>query len=225
MCNVWYDIPMETSLTFKQAWEIVGGLGTPSKMPGYSWSISARKCVTGGKLRKVANSICEKCYAFRGNYNFSVVTNAQERRLNAALNDPRWVDAMVVAIAGSNESNYMRFFDAGDIQNAKMFSDICEIARRLPKIKFWLPTKEYGIVSDYVKGGGTIPNNLTVRLSAYMVDGQPPIAVAASCGVQTSGVTTDETKVNCPSSYQGNKCLECRNCWDRNVANVNYLKH
>jgi hypothetical protein len=132
---------------------------------------------------------------------------------------------MVVAIAGCNETNYFRWADSGDLQNAKMFSDICEIARRLPKIKFWLPTKEYNIVSDYVNGGGTIPRNLTVRLSAYMVDGPAPIAIAASCGVQTSGVSADESKVNCPSSKQNNKCLDCRRCWDKKIKNVNYLKH
>ena len=213
---------MEHTLSFKQAWELIGGLGTPSKMPCYSWSISARKCKTGGKLRKVADSICEKCYAFRGNYNFRVVVNAQEKRLQATKN-PQWVEAMVIAIKGTNSNGYFRWFDSGDLQSVKMLSDICEIARRLPKVKFWLPTKEYKIVSDYVKGGGVIPDNLNVRLSAYIVDGELPIELAKRLNCTTSGVT--EEKSNCPSSNQGNKCLDCRKCWNKNVVNVNYQKH
>lgn len=216
---------MQDTLSFKEAWQLVGGLGTPSKMPCYSWSISARECKTGGKLQNVAGSICDKCYALRGNYNFPVVTSAQSRRLNAALNDPRWVEAMIVIIGGTNQSNYFRFFDAGDLQSVKMLSDICAIAQALPKIKFWLPTKEYGIVSSYLEDGGIIPKNLTVRLSAYMVDGDLPTLLAQKLKCVTSGVTTKEKEVNCPSSKQGGKCLDCRRCWNQKVENVNYKKH
>lgn len=173
---------MQTTLTVKEAWELIGGLGTPSKMPCFSWSISARKCKTGATLRKVKNSVCEKCYAFRGNYNFNCVVNAQKKRLDAAENNPRWVEAMIVAIGGTNESNYFRFFDSGDLQSAKMLSDICKIAKALPKIKFWLPTKEYGFVAEYIKGGGVIPKNLNVRLSAYVIDGPLPTALAKRLG-------------------------------------------
>lgn len=210
-------------MTFKQAWELIGGLGTPSKMPAYSWSISARKCLTGAKLRKVVGSVCHRCYAFRGNYNFHCVVDAQERRLNA-IGNPQWVEAMVIAIAGTNNSNYFRWFDSGDLQSVKMLENICEIARRLPKVKFWLPTKEYKIVSEYVQGGGVIPKNLNIRLSAYIVNGELPSELAKRLGCTTSGVVTDDS-VTCPSSKQGNKCLDCRKCWNRKVENVNYGKH
>lgn len=213
------------TMTAKQAWELIGGLGTPSKMPCFSWSISARKCLVGAKLRKIKNSICEGCYAFRGNYNFPVVVNAQEKRLDAAENNPQWVEAMVIAIQANNQTNYFRFFDSGDLQSTKMFSDICEIAKALPKIKFWLPTKEYGMVSEYVESGGVIPKNLNVRLSAYIVDGLLPTALAKRLGCTTSGVTVESKAVTCPSLKQGNKCLDCRRCWNRKVENVNYSKH
>ena len=213
-----------TIMTAKQAWELIGGLSTPSKMPCFSWSISARKCITGAKLRKIKNSVCEKCYAFRGNYNFNCVVSAQEKRLQA-VNHPQWVEAMVIAIKANNTTNYFRLMDSGDLQSVKMLSDICEIAKRLPKIKFWLPTKEYGIVSEYVENGGIIPKNLNVRLSAYMVDGALPSALAKRLGCTTSGVTEKAKEVTCPSSKQGNKCLDCRKCWNPNVANINYGKH
>jgi len=56
--------------------EQIGSLSSPSKMPCYSYSISARDCITGGKLVKLENSICHGCYALKGNYNFSNVKNS-----------------------------------------------------------------------------------------------------------------------------------------------------
>ena len=29
----------------------------------------------------------------------------------------------------------------------------------------------------------------------------------------------------CPAKDQGNKCMDCRACWDRSVSNVTYPKH
>ena len=93
----------------------------------------------------------------------------------------------------------------------------------LPIFKHWLPTREYGIVSDYIRDGGHIPENLTVRLSAYIVDGPAPVGAAKRLGVQTSTVST--SNFDCPASKQGNKCLSCRACWDKSVPNVAYGKH
>ena len=44
----------------------------------------------------------------------------------------------------------------------------------------------------------------------------------------SSTVVTNEDLVvdkMCPSSKQGNKCLDCRMCWDSNVKDVAYLQH
>ena len=36
---------------------------------------------------------------------------------------------------------------------------------------------------------------------------------------------TDHAQVTCPASRQGNKCLDCRKCWDRGTSRVIYGKH
>ena len=87
----------ETSFDHSEAEDIVGGLSKPSKMPGWSISISAKRCHVGSKLRKVKGSTCEKCYACKGMYNFPNVVEAMERRYNA-LFDSRWVAAMAYVI-------------------------------------------------------------------------------------------------------------------------------
>jgi hypothetical protein len=204
------------------ALEIVGGLSNPSKMPCHSWSTPAKYCKTGKKLVPVSGSVCSKCYAFRGFYPTPNVKAALERRFNS-LSDPDWVEAMTVSISGSEGSGYFRWHDSGDIQSLEHLEMIVQVAKNLPSIKFWLPTREYGFVSTYLKKHKCFPDNLNVRLSAYMIDGQPPVALANRLGLTTSGVST--TGFTCPSSNQGNKCLSCRACWDKNVNNVNYKKH
>ena len=102
-----------------------------------------------------------------------------------------------------------------------------KIALALPDIKFWLPTKEYGIVSEYYELYGPFPENLTVRLSAYMVDKAGPNSLAENLGLTTSEVRTSDSASawNCPSSKQGNKCLDCRACWQADVQTVSYRLH
>lgn len=140
------------------------------------------------------------------------------------MNDSDWVSNMVLVIGSLEHSGYFRFFDSGDIQSIEHFDNICQIARNLPNIKFWLPTKEFSIVNNYVKSKKTIPENLTVRLSAYMVDGPLPIALAKKLNVVSSGVSTNDD-FTCPASKQNNMCLDCRMCWNRTIKTVIYKKH
>jgi len=209
--------------TVKEAVDYVGGFSSPGKMPCFGYSIPPQECKTGMKLRQVKNSICSVCYAFRGNYPFPVVKNAMARRFASLKDLPKWTEAMVVAIGGTEGSGFFRWHDAGDIQSLEHLEAINQIAKRLPHIKFWLPTREYSFVSEFVEKHKSFSSNLIVRLSAYMVEGKPPIELAKRLGVLTSGVS--KVGFTCPASSQGNKCLSCRSCWDSNVPNVNYKRH
>jgi hypothetical protein len=209
-------------MTLQQAIEIVGGLSKPSKMPCSSYSIPAKYCVTGSKLAKVSGSVCSKCYALKGFYPTPNVKAALERRY-LSLSNPDWVEAMTLTISGSEGSGYFRWHDAGDIQSIQHLEMIVQVCKNLPDIKFWLPTREYGFVSDYLKKHGSFPENLTVRLSAYMIEGEPPVSLAKSLGLPTSGVS--KVGFSCPSSKQQGKCLACRACWNKQVENVNYKLH
>lgn len=205
-----------------QAKEIIGGLSEPSKMPCYGFSIPAWKCKMGAKLRKVPGSVCAACYALKGHYVYPVVKRALERRF-AGLTHPLWVKAMILLIDNLEYSGFFRWHDSGDIQSVAHLKRIVAVCKGTPHIVHWLPTREYAIVSRYVKTVGKFPSNLIVRLSAYMIDGPPPTALAEQLGVFTSGVTREG--FNCPASLQGNKCLKCRACWSVNVSNVNYKRH
>ena len=68
-------------MLIKEAKEITGGLTYTTKMPGPSFNTPAQRCVTGSKLRNIKNSVCNGCYALKGNYvRFPKVGEALERR-------------------------------------------------------------------------------------------------------------------------------------------------
>lgn len=193
-------------------------LSKPSKMPCHGYGLSAFACKTGTKLASIPGSVCAGCYAKRGNYTFRNVQSAQNTRLLKLLSDTdAWVEQMVGEIALREKSGYFRWHDSGDLQSAAHLEAIAEIARRLPTIKFWLPTKEYTLVQNM----GQCPANLIIRVSHPMVgrayDANGAFAYTSSVA---SGVG-----YACPASKQGNKCLECRACWDKSVKNVDYHKH
>jgi hypothetical protein len=191
-------------------------------MPCFGYSIPARHCITGSKLRNVDNTICGICYALKGRYSFSNVQDAMERRFQS-LQDERWVEAIVTAIRSNESSGYFRWHDSGDLQGVWHLAKIVEVAHALPTIRFWLPTREYGIVGEFLRKGGKFPSNLTVRLSSLTIGGNEPAAIAKRLGLVISGAK--EEGFNCPAPMQGNKCLACRKCWDKRIQNVTYVTH
>ena len=198
-------------------------LSAPSKMPCRSFSLPLSVCTAGSKLAKQPGTICAECYAAGGNYNFGNVQRALDARLSA-FNSADFVPVMVAKLKKEERSGFFRWFDSGDIPSWKGLLKIVQIALALPDIRFWLPTKEYALIQRYVATIGAFPSNLTVRLSAYLIDGPAPIALASRLGVVTSTVTSKPTEATCPAPTQGNQCRDCRACW-KSASNVAYLLH
>ena len=210
--------------TVKEAWAEVGGLSKPSKMPSYGYSLSAFKCKVGSKLREVLNSTCADCYALKGRYVFQQTQDALDRRMDKLMNNPLWVEAMVFLILHyCTKTKVFRWHDSGDLQSVQHLVKIVNIAKRTPNVRHWLPTREVKIVKIYKDLFGEFPSNLVVRISATMINGLPHNFHKHSSTV----VTSEDLVVDkmCPSSKQGNKCLDCRMCWDSNVKDVAYLQH
>ena len=200
----------------KEARLITGGLSAPNKMPGPSINLPAAACITGAKLVKVKGSTCSGCYALKGRYRFPNVKDAMARRL-AKLHDPRWIEAMVTLI---DQEPWFRWHDSGDLQSVQHLKNIFEVCKRTPGTSHWLPTREARFLI-YWQFGEKVPKNLKIVLSDHMNDQASP----PTWWPYTSGVTTDHALVTCPASKQGNKCLDCRKCWDRGTKRVIYGKH
>lgn len=107
-------------------------------------------------------------------------------------------------------------------------------------MRHWLPTREYGIVDEYLAAGNVIPDNLVIRLSAEMIDSEPVIADAwprlaalptstvQSAPASVLGLVVGERKgwIECRAvETRDNTCGPCRACWDGRVQNVSYPQH
>jgi hypothetical protein len=206
-------------MTIKQIQERTGTLSNPSKMPCHGYSIPAIHCKIGSILAKRKGTVCSNCYALKGRYVFPNVQAAMEKRFNAVMHSPTWVEDMTELINKKEKSGYFRWHDSGDLQNVEHLEKICQIARNLPHIKFWLPTREYRTVQEYK---GIIPDNLIIRLSAHKVNVDGPASLAEKLMVETSAVST--TEYNCPAPDQGNSCGDCRKCWTKGET-VTYKEH
>lgn len=117
------------------------------------------------------------------------------------------------------------------------FARICEVAKQTPSVTHWLPTREYDFVSEYLEGGGEIPSNLTVRLSAYYVGRKanlrkhPLLQMIPTSTVHKEhgkGLIIDgdrKNSIECRAYTRGNRCGSCRACWSPLVKNISYPIH
>jgi len=209
------------SLKVKEALAICGSLSNPGKMPCHGYALPAQRCRLGSFLQQLPKAVCHYCYALRGRYVFRKVQAAMERRIES-LADPRWVDAITTLIHRSRD-RYFRWHDSGDLQGLEHLQKIIQVCKNLPRVKFWLPTREYQTVEAYRRLGGRIPSNLCIRLSAHLIDGKLPLAYGlpmSTVSTQDAG-TRSNTRI-CPAPRQNNQCGNCRACWDPSVNIVSY---
>jgi hypothetical protein len=213
-------------MQYREALATIGGLSHTSKMPWYSWSISARDCITGSKLAKEEGTVCNGCYALKGNYNFSNVKAAHDRK-KLAIQDPRFTDAFVIVLnelqrLQRKKENRFRWFDSGDLQSVEMLTIINNIARQTPNVRHWLPTREMGILRAFLATGEQLAENLVVRVSAAKLGS----TLTKPFGLPTSSVGADDKPdlFQCPAlKLQGNQCLSCTKCWEK--GDINYPLH
>ena len=230
-------LPMAMSL--EEAVRIAGTLGKTKKMPGASYGIPAQKCITGSQLRNVPGSVCSSCYALTDFYQTWIPLRLGHARRFLGLKHPRWCDAMVRMIEAACRApqNYFRWHDSGDLQGVWHLEKIVEVCERTYDVHHWLPTREYGTVIEFLDGGGAIPENLVVRLSAHMIDSEPVIPLRLY-GFTTSTVSTATSKtmgelivtgkgsIECKAvEERNNSCGACRACWHPKVRNVQYPQH
>jgi len=211
-------------ITLKQAYKNIVSLSVPSKIPGYCYSIPAQYCKTGSKLRTVANSVCSDCYALKGNYRrFPSVFNAMDQRYNKIVDDLiLWRDSMVIVINSDKVKKHgiFRWHDSGDLQSIEHLDALVYIAKKIPSVKFWIPTREYKIVQEYLKKYLKFPDNFILRISAHIISKKAPNFQLSSTVNYNSN-----NSFNCVAASQGGKCLDCRACWNGSIKNINYQLH
>lgn len=227
--------------TLKSAQNAAGKISLGNgKMPGSTFPISATKCNVGGKLAKVKDSVCNKCYALkleklRPSVNKGWMDNYVKATTLIENNPAAWVAACLFQIKRAfNKSGqpYHRWFDSGDLQSVAMLDAICKVAAASPNIAHWLPTRESAIVKAYRAQGGIVPSNLVIRVSSTMVNDNPIAGHANTSTVHDK--KSAYTGHACPASSPAHKamdasgksnCGDCRACWNPAVANISYPLH
>lgn len=225
--------------------KLIGGFSRPSKMPCFCYGISALKCGVGSILAKIDGTVCSICYARKGQYRMDNVAKAHARRLDLIEEDiGAWTENMVRALSfayrakDGKDQRVFRWHDSGDLQSLEHLDAIVEIARALPSIQFWLPTREYATVRDWTGWKGApepqswagsllrkakrpFPDNLVVRVSAAMRGAPAPYLP----GCVGSSVDNPEADFQCGAYERGGECGPCRKCWDPTVRDVSYPPH
>lgn len=220
------------------------GVVTPGnkKIHGSTWSTSPAFCNVGGKLINKPGSVCHKCYAVKMGKVYPSADKSWTNNLmlfrRAVLDDTviDWcesVAAQIIRISanktkkGLKGANFHRWFSAGDIDSITMLRAIIKVCELTPSINHWLPTREKGILSEYLNHTlEPLPVNLNIRLSGAMIDGSIPATHSAvtSSTVHTKGKAKG---IECPSYKPANKgsCGDCSMCWNKKIENISYLKH
>ena len=191
-----------------------------TKMGSTTFAIDAFACKVGSKLAKIEGTPCSTCYARKlQKLRPSVDQGWKTNLAKWEQSDPKdWIKAMAFQINRYCFDGFHRWFDSGDLQSVEMLDAIVEVAKATPQIKHWLPTQERGIVKQYSK---PIPDNLIIRVSASMINGDKPSFDHAS----QVFYKVDPKGFECGASKRGNACGPCKACWDKSIDFISYPKH
>jgi len=209
---------------------ITGGLSSESKMWSRSTGLPAWRCHVGSRLAQVEGSVCHECYALdRGHYQYDKVKAAQERRYKL-LYHSCWVSAMTMLL-WLQVKDFFRWQGSGDIDSLQHLKNIVEVCEKTPRLKHWMPTKEKGILKEFLHRGGVIPPNLVISMSGYMVDGgpvkgfddQPQITHHLTYNKKNRHGVSKESYI-CPvedgKGFKSCKEADCSACWNPSIRVV-----
>lgn len=215
-----------------------------SKILGSTFSTDPFQCKTGGFLAEIENSVCKACYARKLAKVYPSALQSWKTNLELfrkAVNDDNltlWCHAIAYQIKhisdykkrkGLKGANLHRWFASGDLDSIEQLKAFVYIAKILPSIKFWLPTREATILRQYLNTSlEPLPKNLVIRLSDNKID-QLEHSInfyEKDKQVLFSSVHSGFTKYfECPAYKNGGSCGDCSECWKTEKPTISYKKH
>jgi len=187
-----------------------------------SWSLQAVETCPGSVDPATGGLVpaCQGCYAIGGNYRFD---NVKKPRIFNRQDWKRdgWVSDMVDAL---RNDRYFRWFDSGDMYDARLAEKMLQVMLLTPDVKHWLPTRmhKFPKFQPILRAMQALPN-VMVRASSDSVTGEYTAGVHGSTIVPSldapAGVTI------CHAATNDGKCGSCRACYSKDVAVIGYVAH
>jgi hypothetical protein len=133
-----------------------------------------------------------------------------------------WVDEMVYSI---ENDDYFRWFDSGDCYSKLLALKILLIMKRTPNTKHWLPTRsmKFQKFQRVFAEMNALPN-VVVRFSGDSI-GHIPEGLHSSTTAVDMDTPIDGAQMCVAYDHEGNKCLDCRACWSKDVQTISYPIH
>ena len=226
-----------TKLTLKAAKKFGVVTKGNSKIHGSTFSTDPKRCKVGSKLVKVEGSTCSSCYALKLAKVYPGAAKSWADNLDLFRQAvegnyvPEWCEAIAHQITmisnlkvkkGDRGAMFHRWFAAGDLDSLDMLRAFVRVAELLPEIRFWLPTREKQLISQYKALLGVVPPNMVIRVSSAMVDAKP-LAMPNTSTTHSKG--SKAYGFNCPAQTQSGNCGDCSTCWSPEVKNISYEIH
>jgi hypothetical protein len=187
-----------------------------------SWSLQAVETCPGSIDPATGGLVpaCQGCYAIGGNYRFD---NVKKPRIFNRQDWKRdgWVSDMVDAL---RNDRYFRWFDSGDVYDARLAEKMLQVMLLTPDVKHWLPTRmhKFPKFQPILRAMQALPN-VMVRPSSDSVTGEYTAGLHGSTIVPSlqapAGVTV------CHAATNDGKCGSCRACYSKDVAVIGYVAH
>jgi hypothetical protein len=189
-------------------------LSKTTKMPGPSFSLSAGLTCPGK---------CElNCYAKRGKYLLPNYASRAMARYQWTVNSSQgeFVKVLVQEIEKSG-CQYFRIHDSGDFFSQAYIYRWELVCGRLPDVRFFASTKSWQLpgLLERLRRLAALPN-VTIRPSAPRFEDDPPVVEGLHAGASASAKNW-----TCPAHLQGNRCQECRVCWNDKETPIIYRRH
>lgn len=188
-----------------------------------------------------ASYVCHGCYAQLNRYNMPNVLDAQWVRYlwtKDCLRSPEgqavWIATMTEAIRKEG-GTYFRGHDSGDFFHPEYVRMWTAVARNLPAVRFWFPTRNWPhsgqmgakwveVLTEFA----ALPN-VVVRPSGLRYDDPAPVVPWLSDGSTVVSTVQEAERMGmvlCPKTIHHGSCESngCRECWNPGHA-VAYLVH
>jgi len=197
-------------------------LSATGKMPCKSWSLEAGETCPGSYNRDgTLVDACSACYAKQGAYRWSTVKAPRDYNRQDWKRD----DFVSEFVSTLKKEKYFRWFDSGDMYSLELAEKIYSIMKQTPWVKHWLPTRQakFKKFADVLARMNALPN-VAVRFSSDSVMGEYTPGVHGSTIISDDSQITSDISV-CNAPEQDGKCLNCRNCWNKNIPVIGYMAH